>query len=57
MLLPVAASYSLQSLSYVSPRALVNALLPGMGGAGGVAQAADGSSRVAAFKRYIAGGA
>jgi hypothetical protein len=43
----------LQSLSYVSPQALLNALLPQPGAATAVA-GADGD-RVASFKRYIAG--
>lgn len=42
-------------MKYVSPRALINALLPGASPAA-MAKGVDEGGRVAAFKRYIAGG-
>lgn len=49
---PTCPEPPLQSLSYASPKALLNALLPQ---AQLPAQAPADEGRVAAFKRYIAG--
>jgi hypothetical protein len=48
-------SHCVQSLSYASPKALLNALLP-QAQLPESAEAGGSAARVAAFKRYIAGG-
>lgn len=45
--------HPLQSLSYVSPQALLNALFPSGGALAAGAAQADSGGRVAAFKRFI----
>lgn len=45
----------MQSLSYVSPQAILNALLPQAQLPAAAAEAGGDGGRVAAFKRYIAG--